>query len=159
MRSRDSQARHPRLARAALVVGTSRVAARRASGTGGFGLRLLHLDATPVLRHLLVGLKRAGIERAVITLDVKSNALAASLQADPMLAGASSTSARHALRRLTHARRPLGMKLEFCTVTGSGAQSGLATLRASSVVNAASHFCANEPILLVANQLYDPARL
>ena len=45
------------------------------------------------------------------------------------------------------------MKLEFCTVTGSGAQSGLATLRASSVVNAASHFCANEPILLVANQL------
>lgn len=138
MRSRDSQARHPRLARAALVVGTSRVAARRASGTGGFGLRLLHLDATPVLRHLLLGLKRAGIERAVITLDVKSNALAASLQADPMLAG---------------------MKLEFCTVTGSGAQSGLATLRASSVVNAASHFCANEPILLVANQLYDPARL
>lgn len=90
MRSRDSQARHPRLARAALVVGTSRVAARRASGTGGFGLRLLHLDATPVLRHLLLGLKRAGIERAVITLDVKSNALAASLQADPMLAGASS---------------------------------------------------------------------
>jgi len=115
-------------------------ASSRLSTTDSFSAptQLLRIDTTPIVHHLVRGLCAAGILRIVIAIDTKESVLK--------------------LQRLFRADAALA-KLPKLSIEFLECKKSLTRGQASSVLAAASYFDSDEPLLLVANHIFEPQLL